>query len=430
MRLLVAALAVCLLVPCLPARGDAIAAAGSTLALEAALARAVDANPELRAFELRRAALSAERERAALDPARTLGASLDNAPGTGAFAGFRSAEFTVSLAGVLERGGKRDAREAVARGRLDALTNEREAQRLDLLAETARRYLALVAATRQRVIAETDIAQRERAVAAARIRLNAGASPESVVLTAGAALARAQLDRDRAAQRFDAARRHLAALWGESEPAFAAMDVEPTALPLIEDVGALQRIVEDSPDLARFADERRIREARLQLARADATADLDWSIGVRRLEADDDVALVGSIAVPLGARARAQPGLRAAAAELETLALEREAKAASLRSTLIEAHGRYRVARLEVLRYRDDILPQLDKAGAAAERAYRAGAISYLEWAQVQSESTAARRQQLDAALDAQRALIELQRLTAEPFVIDAAPATDKGEHP
>ena len=58
------------------------------------------------------------------------------------------------------------------------------------------------------------------------------------------------------------------------------------------------------------------------------------------------------------------------------------------------------------------MLPKLAKAEAAAERAYRAGAISYLEWAQLQSERTNARKQQLEAALDAQRALIEIQRLT------------------
>ncbi len=84
-------------------------------------------------------------------------------------------------------------------------------------------------------------------------------------------------------------------------------------------------------------------------------------------------------------------------------------------------------ARLEVDRLRTDVLPKLAKAEAAAERAYRAGAISYLEWAQLQSERTAARKQQLDAALEAQRALIEIQRLTGAPFVAAPAQATQGG---
>ena len=127
--------------------------------------------------------------------------------------------------------------------------------------------------------------------------------------------------------------------------------------------------------------------------------------------------------MPRGGRSRAQPGIRGAEAELASLEIEREAKGMALYSTLAEAHGRYRVAQIEVQRLQKDVLPKLAQAETAAERAYRAGAVSYLEWAQLQSERTAARRQQLDVALDAQRALIEIQRLTGQAFVAaDTAP--------
>ena len=148
---------------------------------------------------------------------------------------------------------------------------------------------------------------------------------------------------------------------------------------------------------------------------------------MRRLQATDDMALVGSISMPLGASRRAQPEIRAAEAELTALEIERESKGLSLYSTLAEAHGRYLTAQLEVDRLGTDVLPKLAKAEAAAERAYRAGAISYLEWAQLQSERTAARKQQLDAALEAQRALIEIQRLTGAPFVAAPTQATQGG---
>ena len=185
----------------------------------------------------------------------------------------------------------------------------------------------------------------------------------------------------------------------------------------------LADLLERTPELNQFVGERRIREARLQLARSEVRADLDWQIGVRRLQETDDTALVGSVSMPLGASRRAEPEIRAADAELASLEIEREAKGLSLYSTLAEAHGRYRVAQVEVQRLQDDVLPKLAKAEAAAERAYGAGAISYLEWAQLQSERTNARKQQLDAALEAQRALIEIQRLTGQAFVATSAGA-------
>lgn len=400
----------------------------SVLSLDDAFGRVAEYHPELRLLGARRDVLSAERERAGLRPPLVAGASIENAFGSGDTSGLSGAELTLSLASVLERGGKLDARRTLAQSRIDALAVEREWRRLDLLAEVARRYLAMVAAERQGEIARLDIAQRQRTVAGARHRLQAGASPESVVLTAQAALARAELERARAEQSYDAARQHLAALWGERAPTFNIVSADPLTLPAVADFSTLTALLDRTPELAQFADERRIREARLQLARSEASADLDWQVGVRRLQATDDVALIGSVSMPLGARRRAEPEIRAADAELASLEIEREAKGLSLYSTLADAHGRYRIARLEVERLQQDVLPKLAKAEAAAERAYRAGAISYLEWAQLQSERTSARKQQLDAALDAQRALIEIQRLTGEPFLAAAPAAT--GESP
>ncbi|MFZ1837467.1 MAG: TolC family protein, partial [Dokdonella sp.] len=251
-----------------------------------------------------------------------------------------------------------------------------------------------------------------------------------VVLTAQVALARAELDRARAKQRAQAARQHLAALWGVRNPEFEVAAVTPTALPAIADLDALGAWLERTPELEQFAGEQRIREARLQLARTHASADVSWQVGARRLQFTDDTALVGSLSLPLGSSRSAQPGIRAAEAELVSLEIERESKGLALYSTLTEAHGRYLAAQLEVGRLQDDILPKLAKAEAAAERAYRAGAISYLEWAQLQSERTNARKQQLDVALDAQRALIEIQRLTGQAFVAGPTVPTAQGISP
>ncbi|BDU15235.1 TolC family protein [Lysobacter auxotrophicus] len=414
-RLAAPAALVAVLVAASPAR------AGDRLTLDDAFARVAAFHPDLRLPALRGQARAAELDEAAQRPALRAGVEVENALGTGDYAGVDAAELTLSLASVLERGGKRDARIALAQGRIDALAPEREAARLDLLAETARRYLDVVGARHRRDLADADIAQRRRTVVAARQRFQAGASPESVVLTAQAALARAELDQRRATHMMDAARQHLAALWGEREPRFEPAADDALALPAIPDFDALATLLDRTPELVRFADERRIGEARLQLARSQAKADLDWQVGVRAFNDSDDAALVASVSMPLSGSRRAQPQIRAAQAELALLDIERESRGLSLYSTLVDAHGRYRVAQLEVLRLRDDILPALARAEAAAERAYRAGAISYLEWAQLQSERAALARQQLDTALDARRALIEIQRLTGEAFVQPAA---------
>lgn len=157
----------------------ASARASSVFTLDDAFGRIQDTHPDLRLFGNQRSVLEAERDIAAQKPAYVAGAAIDNTLGTGALSGTKAAEVTLTLASVFERGGKLDARRAFAQSRIDALAVDREGRRLDLLAETARRYLAVVAEQRRIELAEFDIAQRKRAVAAARVRLEAGASPES-----------------------------------------------------------------------------------------------------------------------------------------------------------------------------------------------------------------------------------------------------------
>jgi cobalt-zinc-cadmium efflux system outer membrane protein len=409
-----AALAAIAFVPCVYAQGTTPAV---PLTLDDAIARVAQYHPDLRLAQVQRPVWDARLDAAGLPPPLTLGVELENALGTGDSRGLDAAEATVTLAGVLERGGKLDARRAVAQANLDSLAPQRETARLDLMAEVARRYLAVTGARQQLRIAETDIEQRRRAVAAARLRLQAGASPESVLMTAQAMLAQAELDRDRAKQMDQSARAALSALWRQRDPGFDVVTGDPMQLPALRDFAVLADALQRTPELAVLAGERRIREAQVQLARTQARPDVSWQVGVRNSRDTRDTSLVAGFTLPLGSVRRAGPEIRAAEAELALNSVERDARALQLYATLAEAHGRYLTSRLEVTRMGRDVLPQLQRAENAAGKAWRAGAISYMEWAQLQAMRIDARQRQLEAAIAAQTALIEIQRLTGQSMV-------------
>jgi len=419
MWLRLAALAVFVAVPCAHAQAPPPAV---PLTLDDAIERVASTHPDLRLVDGQRAVLQAQAASAALRPPLTVGVELENVLGGGQARAFNQAELTVTLAGVLERGGKLDARRVLAQANIDALAPQREITRLDLLAEVARRYLDITAATQQRAIALDDVGQRQRTVSAARQRLQAGASPESVLLTAQAALAQAELDRDRAEEEGRAARRHLAALWGSRDPDFQMVSGDPMVLPALEDFDVMSAWLARTPEVAELAGQTRVQQAQLRLAQTQHRADLEWRIGVRQLRERNDTALVGGVSVPLGSARRAAPELQAAQAQLAMGSVQRESLQLQLYSTLAQAHGRYAAARLAVMRMARDVLPPLAKAESAAERAWRSGAISYMEWAQLQAQRIEARQRQLDAALQAQLALIELQRLTGQASVAAGPP--------
>lgn len=393
-----------------------------TISLETAFTRTLENHPDLARFEPLREMTLAQAEAETQRPPLRLGLEVENAPRSEQDSAFDTAETTLSLASVIETGGKREARRAVADARLGALTLEQEQRRADLLAEVARRYLDLLAAQSLVEIADREVTQRESMVEAAHKRLRAGASPESVSLAAEAGVARARLLRDRSEAQRQAATRRLAILWNSREPGFDRVSGDPLALPRIASLDELHALLESSPELRRFADEARIREARLQLARSGRNIDIEWSAGVRRLEEDGSWAAVAAVSVPLGSARRAEPGIRAAQAELAALSLERESATLSLEATLIEAHLRFSGASAEVRAARAEVLPKLEAAERAAERAFRAGALTHLEWSQVRTESFAAHREQVLAAVEARRALIEIQRLTGMPFISGSQP--------
>jgi cobalt-zinc-cadmium efflux system outer membrane protein len=64
------------------------------------------------------------------------------------------------------------------------------------------------------------------------------------------------------------------------------------------------------------------------------------------------------------------------------------------------------------------MLPRLHKAVENAERAYAGGALSYAEWSEIQGALSGAQLAALEARLEWRRAMIEIQRLTAEPVVV------------
>lgn len=402
--------------------------AAEPLTLDEAFTRVELHHPALAAFRPARASLDAETERAAQPPVLAIEAGVENALGSGDAEALDGAELTLGLASVIERAGKREARIAIVERRRDALATAQAAKRLDLLAEVARRYLDIAAAQAEEQIADSDVDQRERALVAANRRAQAGASPASAALAAQANVARAELERERARHAQASAAARLAVLWGG--PVDAPMRVATTA-PALPDVPAfaeLDVLLDATPELRRYANEERLREARVQLARSEATSDIEWRVGVRRLQASADWGLVGSVSIPFGTRARASAGIRSAEAERDVVALDRAAGMLDLRATLLEAHARLEARVLEATRLRDDVIPRFVSAESAAERAYRAGALSQLEWAQLQADTIAMRRLQLAATVDAQRALIEIQRLTGHAFGAAVMPA--RSGHP
>jgi cobalt-zinc-cadmium efflux system outer membrane protein len=392
-------------------------APADTLTLREAVALTLERNPQLKAFAFALRAQDARIEAAALRPALELAAGIENALGTGAASGLDASETTLSLSRVVELGGKRERRLALAGAGREAIDVARAAAQLDVLAEVSRRFIAVAKAQRETVLANQAVELARRAVDAAQRRVDAARSPQVELARARVALTRAGLAVRNADQQLLSGRRKLAAMWGDDVPSFGGVAADLFALPRPASFESLLERAAASPDFARFTTEARMRDAELRLAEARRRPDVEWSAGVRRLQATRDQALVLGFSMPLSAARQAAPAMAEARALRGQVDAERDAARVRTRAQLQELHAALHYAIEEAGVLRTEVLPLMQQAVRDTEYAYERGRYGQVELLDAQRSWLEAESAHLDAAARTHELQNEIERLTGQPLV-------------
>jgi cobalt-zinc-cadmium efflux system outer membrane protein len=392
--------------------GQTVSTSGqAALNLGAAVARTLQTNPQLIAFGYQIHAQQGRLQQSELKPNLQLGLLVENALGSGDFEGFDSAETTLSLAWVLERG-KRESRIDAARAGISLLESEAEIQRLDAAADTARVFLDTLAL--QERLARTDdaVILAEETAAAVQKRVQAGRTPAAELARAEAELARIRLDREDIEHELRTSHRRLAAQWGETQPDFVRVNGDVHKLPAPDAYASLLARLEQNPDLSRYLSERRLREAELRLAEARAKPNWQLTAGIRRLERSDDQAFIAGITIPLTTRNRNEGRIAEAHARLAMTDADRTATRVQIETQLFALYQELQHSLRRTTTIREEILPRIEQALKDTERAYASGRYGYFELRVVQAELLDTRAALVESSIDAHRQVIEIERLT------------------
>lgn len=392
------------------ALGNAVVAE-DTIDFERAVAKTLESNPALVSFGYQIEAQSGRIQLADMRPGVELGIDLENAIGTGAFSGVDSAEATISLAWVLERG-KRQRRVETARAGLSLLESEAEIRRLDAAAETARLYLMSLAQQEQLNLADEAVELAKQTISVVARRVEAGRTPKADLARAEVDLSRTELEREDFEHRLTTSIRQLAAQWGETNPTFSSVRGDLADLPKQDSFEALLARVDLNPSLRRFLSERRLREAELRQIEADAKADWRVTAGVRQLQLTDDQAVVAGITIPLGAEKRNQGRVATARANLARSEADRAVTRVQIETRLFALYEELKHSLHRAFTLRDDILPRMETALSETLRAYEMGRYSYFELRAAQDEALRARTEATVALIDAHRNIIDIEALT------------------
>lgn len=392
-----------------------VAQAAEPLRLDAAVERALAANPALAAQAAQLRAVEARAEREALPPPFVLAAQLENAAGTGALAGVDGAEATVQVERAIELGGKRAARQAlgeaqIARQRLAVAT-----ARIDIRAQAAERFIEVAIDQRRLEDARARLAQAQALRAEVARWVEAARNPESDLHAADIAVTEAELQQEHAEHELAAARMTLAASFGSQVVDFDVVWLDLAELPPLPDFEVLAARLASTPGQRAALLDAGTGAARRRLAVAAARPDLTVGVGVRRLETLNEQALLVSMSLPLGTRRRAVPLIAEAEAQGAALGASSEASRIEAHQSLFTMYQELLHARNEVEALRERLLPRAEAAEAFTRRGFEAGRFSYQALAQASRTVTELHARQTDAL-----ARYHLRRVAIEHFTADS----------
>ena len=361
--------------------------------------------------------------------------------GQGAHSGFAESEFTLSLAQVIELGGKRAKRVALAKHNKDVVQWDYEAARANVLAEVARAFTDVLVAQERVALQDELVRLAEDVDRSIRIRVNAGKVSPLESSRAEVALTTSRIARDNAARELTVARTRLAATWGDTSARFGIVAGQLDEVHPIPSVETLENTVRNNPDLARWTVELSAREAQVKLERArripSPTLELGFKttglkdrtvnqfglsssgeFGVSRSDArfdrgrDNSLVLGMSIALPLFDRN--QGNIAEAEHMASKTAEERREAEVAVHYALVNACETAAGAFDELASLRKTLLPTATDTFEKTKRGYEQGKFGYLDVLDAQRTLVDARITHLDALGRYHAASVDIERLTGK----------------
>ncbi len=385
--------------------------------LVSAVDRAIAGNPSLRAAGIQMQIQAARIEQASIKPRPQLELEVEDVLGSGSNDLLRGMQATASVSWVLESE-LRESRVSAARAGSSLVQSDIAIQRLDVAAETARRYLQCLELQTRLVIAGEAIVLAEAAVAAIDLRVNAGSTPTAELSRAQADLRRQQLIEEDIEHELLSANYRLAAQWGANEPDFSRVLGNLLETPEIDSFESFAARLEQNPNLERYLTAERVYEAELRLEEARNRQPWRVSTGFRWQNKTSDHGFVAGLTIPLGSQDGNRGRVAETRARITQSKLEREAEQLRLRTELFVIHQELLHNVHLAAALNNDILPLYEAAFEDTRVAYEVGRYSYLEWSQTQVNLLTARADLVEAAHSIFHNLIEIERLTGVSAVV------------
>lgn len=373
------------------------------LPLDEAIRQAVANSPQGAASAARVEVLEAARAAADTKPAASIDGTVENI-GTG---GLSMVQVDATYNQRLERGGKREARIALAEGDIGVAQAEALIRRLDLAKRVQELYVEAQGAALDVELAKSRVEIATQLAREVKRRVDDARDPLFAGTRARTELAEAKVDLELAEHALEAAKARLALLTGGSA---GEIQIVTTgfldAKPIAADEAAFASV-----DLAVYEARTRRADANIRLQQANGRTDPTVFAGPR-VFGNGDVALVGGVSIPLQNRALNAANIARAEAERRAIDADLAVERYQRRSEVALAAERVEEARHEAEAIRTRVIPGAEQTLREVRAGYNRGGFTFLDVSTAQTALHDARVRMVEALTEYHRARVDLDRLT------------------
>ena len=318
---------------------------------------------------------------------------------------------TIVLNQALELGGKRPARIAAAERERDVANADLALRRTEVRALVVAAFFDALTAEQRLQLAEASQGLAQSVTDAAARRVLAGKVSPLEETRAKVAQAGASIELRQAASAMALARQRLTAIWGGSGPQWDRLAVPAEALMTYPSLPQLLSRLNTAPQMMRSRLEIVRQQSQVDVELSRRIPDLTVSVGSQRDEQAGRTQAIIGLSLPLPLFNRNQGNVLSALRKTDKARDELAAVETRLASELEQAWLRLQATRDELAILRSTILPGAQSAFDAASQGFALGKFNFLDVLDAQRTLFQSKSQYLSALAESHRASVDIERL-------------------
>jgi cobalt-zinc-cadmium efflux system outer membrane protein len=343
---------------------------------------------------------------------------VENFAGSGPLNGFNGSEFTLSIGQMIELAGKRYKRTKVAALYSDLAAYDREIKKLDVLTETRKKFIHLMADQQLVQLNRELVLLSEQLHQGVKKLFDAGRISAAEVSRTRIRLSTSRMELEKTEKQQETDRSRLSAMWGDYVPRFDFVKGSLAPPVIVQPLDSLKQYLDENPQFIRSTTEIELRRAMEELEQAKRIPDPTVSAGFRHLSEPGINAFLARVSMPIPLF-NTNAGAVQEAYSLRKKA-EEQSKSEKLNMVLdlIELYQELSTLYSIIENSNRTLIPEAENSFRIIREGYQTGKFGFLDVLESQKTLYEVRKELITSLLEYGIGIAEIERMIGRPLAV------------